>query len=92
MKLKWTTQALSDPAWLYESLSPVNKQAAARVVQTLVGVPARLVEHPRMGEALGEFKPRDVRRLLVGQYEMRYEIQGPTVCVLRIWHPREDRL
>ena len=92
MKLKWTNQALSDLARLYEFLSPVNKQAAARVVQTLVAAPARLVEHPRMGEALEEFKPRDIRRLLVGQYEMRYEIQGPTVYVLRIWHTREDRL
>lgn len=91
MKLKWTNQALSDLARLYEFLSPVNKQAAARVVQTLVATPARLAEYPRMGEALDEFRPREIRRLLVGQYEMRYEIQGPTIYILRIWHTREDR-
>lgn len=91
MTLKWTSQALSDLARLYEFLSPVNKQAAARLVQTLVAAPARLAEHPRIGEILEEFRPREVRRLLVGHYEMRYEIQGPTIYLLRIWHTREDR-
>jgi plasmid stabilization system protein ParE len=91
MKLKWTNQALSDLTRLYEFLSPVNKQAAARVVQTLVAAPARLAEYPHIGETLDEFRPREVRRLLVGQYEMRYEIQGPTIYILRIWHTREDR-
>ncbi|MBR7513475.1 type II toxin-antitoxin system RelE/ParE family toxin, partial [Mycobacterium tuberculosis] len=37
------------------------------------------------------FEPREVRRILVGQYEMRYEIQGDTIYVLRLWHTREDR-
>ncbi|AZC22571.1 hypothetical protein C4K39_0876 [Pseudomonas sessilinigenes] len=38
-----------------------------------------------------EFKPKDVRRLLVGHYEVRYEIQGMVLSILRIWHVREDR-
>jgi hypothetical protein len=50
-----------------------------------------LLEHPRLGEKLEEFKPREVRRILVGQYEMRYEIQGSTIYVLRLWHTRENR-
>lgn len=29
--------------------------------------------------------------MLVGQYEMRYEIQGQTIYVLRLRHSREDR-
>lgn len=38
-----------------------------------------------------EFQPREVRRILIGRYEMRYEIQNVTIYVLRIWHTREDR-
>lgn len=91
MKLKWTNHALSDLARLYEFLSPVNKLAAAKVVQALVAAPARLADYPRIGELLEEFKPREVRRILIGQYEMRYEIQGPTIYVLRVWHAKEDR-
>jgi hypothetical protein len=30
------------------------------------------VANPRIGEKLEEFEPREVRRILVGHYEMRY--------------------
>ena len=29
--------------------------------------------------------------MLVGQYEMRYEIRGESIYLLRLWHTREDR-
>jgi len=91
MRLQWTDKALSDLTRLYEYLSPVNKMAAARTVQSLAAAPARLLTHPRLGEALEEFEPREVRRIQVGNYEMRYEIQKSTLYILRLWHTREDR-
>jgi plasmid stabilization system protein ParE len=91
MELKWTAKALSDLARLYEFLAPVNKQAASHTVRSLTATPARLRSHPHIGEKLEEFEPREVRRILVGHYEMRYEIQGSTLYVLRLWHTREDR-
>ena len=91
MELKWTSRALSDLARLYEFLSPVNQQAAAHTVQALTAAPTTLLNNARIGEQLFEFESREVRRILVGQYEMRYEIQESTIYVLRLWHTREDR-
>lgn len=91
MELKWTSKALSDLERLYEFLAPANKQAAARAVQALTKAPTILLTNPRIGEQLFEFAPREVRRLLVGHYEMRYEIQESTIYMLRLWHTREDR-
>ncbi len=91
MELKWTRKALSDLARLYDFLAPVNSQAAARIVQTLAAAPARIIENPRIGEKLDEFSPREVRRILVKHYEIRYEIQESKIYVLRIWHTRENR-
>jgi len=91
MKLKWTRKALSDLARLYEFLVPVNRKAAAQTVQSLAAAPTRLIEQPRIGEKLEEFEPRDVRRLFIGRYEMRYEIQQSNLYILRIWHTRENR-
>lgn len=91
MALKWTSKALSDLARLDEFLAPVNKPAAARAVGTLAKAPTILLTNPRFGEELFQFDPREVRWLLVGQYELRYEIQGETVYVLGLWHTREDR-
>ena len=91
MELKWASKALSDLARLYEFLALVNRTAAARTVQSLAAAPTNLLENPRIGERLEEFDPREVRRILVGHYEVRYEIQESTIYVLRLWHTREKR-
>jgi plasmid stabilization system protein ParE len=91
MELQWTSKALADLARLYDFLAPVNKQAAARTVQSLTAAPASLKAHPRLGEKLDEFSPREVRRILVKHYEIRYEIQESKFFVLRIWQTKEDR-
>lgn len=91
MELKWTSKALSDIARLYEFLATVNKTAAAHTIQQLTAAPGTLLTNPRIGERLEEFEPRDVRRILIGHYELRYEIQNSTIYLLRLWHTREDR-
>jgi plasmid stabilization system protein ParE len=91
MEVKWSSKALADLDRLIAFLAPVNRRAAARTVQSLVAAPARLLEHPRLGERLEEFEPREVRRILVGKYDMRYELRGSLIYVLRVWHTREDR-
>jgi len=91
MELKWTGKAVSDLARLYDFLTFVNKEAAARTVQRLAAAPTRLLANPRIGERLDEFEPREVRRIIVGPYEVRYEIKHATLYVLRLWHSREER-
>ena len=91
MELKWTSKALSDLARLYQFLAPENKQAAAKTVLSLTKASTLLLNNPRIGEQLFEFLPREVRRILVGHFEMRYELQQQTIYILRLWHTREDR-
>ena len=61
------------------------------MVQSLAAAPSGLPVKPRIGERLEEFDPREVRRILVGNYELRYEIQDQVIYILRIWHTREAR-
>ncbi len=83
---------MSDLGRLYEFLRPVNQAAAAKVVQRLTDAPELLISQPKIGTKLAEFEPREVRYILVGDYEMRYEIAlGGDIWVLRIWHTREFR-
>jgi plasmid stabilization system protein ParE len=91
MELKWTGKAQSDLARLYAFLAPINRSAAVRVVQSLTKAPTILLENPRIGEQLFQFEPREVRRIQVGHYEMRYEIKETAIYILRLWHTREDR-
>lgn len=91
MEIKWTNKSLSDLARLYDFLALVNKQAAAGTVQSLTMAPHKLIEYPRLGEKIEEFSPREVRRIIVGHYELRYEIQTSTIFILRLWHTKETR-
>jgi len=69
----------------------VNKPAVVKAVQALTKAPTILLTNPRIGEQLFHFEPREVRRILVGDYEVRYEIQESVIYVLRLWHTRENR-
>lgn len=91
MQLQWAGKAVSDLERLYEFLAVVNQNAAAQVVQSLVQAPETLLSNPRLGEQLFQFEPREVRRILVGDYEMRYELLGSVIYVLRVWHTKEKR-
>ena len=91
MRIKWTGKASSDLVRLHEHLRPVAPEAAARVVQQLARAPDRLLDYPRIGEKLDAYEPREVRRIIVGNYELRYEIADATIFILRLWHCREER-
>ncbi len=91
MQLQWTTKALGDLARLYDFLAVVNPLAAAKVVQSLTSAPIKLLEYPRLGVKVAQFSDREVRRFLVEDYEIRYEIKDDTLYLLRIWHTREHR-
>jgi plasmid stabilization system protein ParE len=91
MRVQWTAEARSDLIRLHEFLAPVNREAANRVVQLLRAAPTRLRDQPRLGPLLTEFVPREVRRVIIGDYELRYEIRAGGILVLNLWHTREDR-
>ncbi|HEY4075465.1 MAG TPA: type II toxin-antitoxin system RelE/ParE family toxin [Rhizomicrobium sp.] len=91
MRIQWTSKASSDLVRLYEHLKPVAPKAAARIVQELTRAPSRLLDYPRLGEKLEAFEPREVRRIIIGNYELRYQIVAGTIFILRLWHSRENR-
>ena len=91
MALRWTSKAHSDVARLYEFLQPIHPPAAIRAVRSLVAAAKRLPSRPRLGVRLHEFGAREVRRVIVGDYEIRYELTAADVYILRIFHTREDR-
>lgn len=89
--MEWTTTALDDLKRLHSFLAAVNEPAAGRAVAMPGLATKKLVSNPRLDRQLEKFSPREVRRIIVGAYEIRYEIQGAKIFVLRLWHCREDR-
>ncbi|MDP1902562.1 MAG: type II toxin-antitoxin system RelE/ParE family toxin [Rubrivivax sp.] len=91
MRVIWTSRALSDLLWLHAFLAPADPRAARSVFEQLKAGPRHLQAHPRLGERVPDFGEREVRRLIVGDYEMRYEVKPDATWILRLWHSREDR-
>ena len=83
-RCQWTPprgrQALA-VAWLHAFLDEVNRSTVSKILRSL---PQRgeYACTRAGGEQLEEFAPREARRLIMGGYEMRYEIseQGILFC------------
>lgn len=80
-----------DLARVHAFLEPRSTALASRTIHMLSRAPAQLQTYPRMGERLEGFESDEVRRLLVGDYELRYQVDGEVIHVLRIWRQFEDR-
>ncbi|MBC7609974.1 MAG: type II toxin-antitoxin system RelE/ParE family toxin [Polaromonas sp.] len=92
MKLiQWSAHATQDIGRLHQFLAVLNPGAAAKVVRSVTQAPTSLQAMPRIGKRIEEFDPREVRRLIVGNYEIRYEVTEAAIIVLRLWRTREDR-
>ncbi|WP_417475848.1 type II toxin-antitoxin system RelE/ParE family toxin [Maricaulis sp.] len=91
MRLVWSSLALADLERLHQFLAPVNLRAAGEAVREIVGSEARLRALPRIGTRLDGFGGRDVRRLLIGWYQLRYELTKDRIIILRVLHSREVR-
>ncbi len=91
MRVIWTSKALSDLVRLHAFLATGHPLAARLVFEQLKGGPRHLQAHPRLGERVPDFAEREVRRLIIGDYEMRYEVKPDAIWILRLWHTREDR-
>ncbi|WP_417489875.1 type II toxin-antitoxin system RelE/ParE family toxin [Maricaulis sp.] len=91
MRLVWSNLALADLERLHQFLAPVNLRAAGEAVREIVGSEARLRALPRIGTRLDGFGGRDVRRLLIGWYQLRYELTKDRIIILRVLHSREVR-
>jgi len=89
VKLQWAAKALADLHDLTKEFE--SPRTAARVIQRLVAVPDVLAEFPRMGVALADFAPREVRRFIVDDYEIRYELTDTALIVTDVFHTRQDR-
>ena len=91
MRLRWLSSSQRDLTRLYDFLKEVNPNAAARRVRAILAATERLPEYPQIGPLIENYAPREVRALLVGDYEIHYEVLLDAVVILRIWHAREDR-
>ena len=90
-RLVWTPEARRDLNRRGRFLAELNPAAAQRAVALVRIRAGQLAAHPRIGERIPEYEPREVRRLIAETYEVRYELTAEAVNILRVIHSREGR-
>lgn len=91
MKIQWTSKARSDLAGVIEFLGKESRNIGQQKAKKILASVRHLQNMPRIGEQFAEFAPHEIRRILIEQYEVRYQIKENTVIILRIRHTREHR-
>jgi len=89
--IQWTRKARQDLERLHAFMESTNARAAVALVDALISGVERLTEFPRIGQRIARYARREVRRVHLGDYEVRYELKPTSIVVLRLWHTREDR-
>ncbi len=91
MKISYTPEAIADLSRLREFIEINNPIAAQRVANALLFGIEKLKVLPKMGiPVLRAPQPELVRDLFIGNYTIRYLIQGEEIIVLRLWHGKEN--
>lgn len=90
-RVVWTPAARRDLNRLGRFLAESSPAAAQRAVALARVRAGQLAAHPRIGERVPGFEPREVRRLSAGNYELRYELNAESATILRVFHTREGR-
>lgn len=91
MRIRWSQQASDDVGRLHAFAASFSPEAGAGVARMLIAAPNVLLDHPRLGERIHRHDDPEVRRLIVGDYELRYVLEDDIIHIVRIWHCREDR-
>ncbi|CAI1852544.1 type II toxin-antitoxin system RelE/ParE family toxin [Serratia proteamaculans] len=91
MEILWTLKAQDDLERVYLFACQYNRQHADAVLDRLMTGTTELVTHPRVGISQQRYEPREVRKVLFGDYEVHYEIRDNAIYIVDLWHTKEDR-
>ena len=93
-RVLWSDPALDRVAEFFDFISEDNPAAARRVIGDLFDRVEALAEHPLLGRRLSEAVDPSLRKLVVGDYIVVYEVNEirETVWVLAARHHRQRPL
>jgi plasmid stabilization system protein ParE len=84
-------RALADLARVQGFLASVDRGAARTARERLEAAAERLLAFPRLGQRVEQHRDVEVRRLIVGDCELRYAVEPRRIVIAHVWHGRENR-
>jgi plasmid stabilization system protein ParE len=94
-RLRWFPEAVSDLARLRAFIQVHNPDAAGRAAARILEGAQKLSAFPEIGRPVQDIEGPQLRDLFIpfGQagYWLRYAVTESEICIIGIWHGREDR-
>lgn len=92
-QIKWLPEAAKDVARLRAFIQGKNPSAAKRAAERIKEGAMMVMDNPQAGRPVAGLT--GFREVMIpfgaGNYILRYQEDGPTVIIVRVWHNREDR-
>jgi len=93
MRISYSPESIEDLRRLREFIEIKNPRAAQKMAASILKGIRQLKSFPYMGvEVPRAPNPEMIRDLIIGNYIVRYLVNGKKIYVLRIWHHKEKRL
>ena len=91
MRIVYTPEAIADLQRLRDFIAEHDPAAAQKTARALLRSIRRIAEHSRIGHPVEKAPdPEVMRDLIARKYVIRYLVGKKQICVLRVWHEKED--
>lgn len=91
MDIYWTTKAQGDLERIHRFALQYSRQHANEVIERLISGSFELARNPAIGIVQTRYEPREVRKIVLSDYEIHYEVKNNNIFIVDLWHTKEDR-
>lgn len=93
MRLFYSPESIEDLRRIREFIEIKNPKAAQKIAASILKGIKQLKSFPYLGvEVTQAPNPDMIRDLIIGNYIVRYLVNGEEIYILRVWHHKEIRL
>ena len=91
MRISYSPESIEDLRRLREFIEINNPMAAQKAAASILKGIQQLKSFPYLGVEVSQApNPEMIRDLIIGNYIVRYLVNGEEIYILRVWHHKED--
>lgn len=68
----------------------VDRETVEEIINKIINAPNRLFQFPKIGRLIKTSSKKEMRRILVKEYKIFYELKNNNIFILKVLHAKED--
>ena len=91
LEVEWTNQALDKIEQISEFISLDSSSAATKWAELIFSKEMVLIDSPKIGRKVPEYKDESIREIIVGNYRLVYRIKEKCISIITVKNCKEKR-